>query len=191
MRIALCRTLGKILLALPALAGAAGLADRPIPVPANPHNNPWLNYPATYGTGTRQDHTGDLSSDTVTRVERFMALPSAERASFTQQSEQRALAHGHDLFNSPRLGTLGLTCQSCHTDGGTSGGAIGVGKAELAIPSLKGVAQRYPRFNAATGRVITQTEMQNNCIAMFMKGERLPAASQDAADLSYFVSTFR
>lgn len=179
-----------LLLALPALAGA-GFADRPVPLPPNPHNNPWLVYPATYGAGTKQDHTRDITADAVARTETHLARAPAERASFVQAEENRALQHGRALFNSPRLGTLGLTCQSCHTDGGTSGGSIGVGRAELPIPPLKGVALRYPRYNAATGRVITQTEMQNNCIAMFMKGTRLPAESRDAADLTLFVSRFQ
>lgn len=179
-----------VLAILPTLAVATGLGDRSIPVPANPHNNPWLNFPATYGAGSRQDHTADIPPEAISRAERFMALPLAERAARAAQAEQQALDRGGVLFRSPRLGTLGLNCQSCHPNGDSSGGVIGVGKAELAIPALKGVALRYPRFNAATGRVITQTEMQNNCIAMFMKGERLPAASAEAAELTLFVSRF-
>jgi cytochrome c len=184
------------LFALPALAYAAASAfpgaDRPIPIPPNPHNNPWLNYPATYGANAPvRNHGNDVAPDAMANLDRFMKLNETGRAAHAKNAEAQSLKRGQELFSSTRLGTLGLNCQSCHTNGGTSGGKIGVGDHELPILSLMGVAKRYPRFNASTGRVITQTEMQNNCIAMFMKGERLPAASQDAADLTYFVSTFQ
>jgi cytochrome c len=184
------------LLAHFALAFAAGPvfpgADRPIPVPPNPHNNPWLDYPSSYGANAPvRNHADDLAPDARANIDRFMKLSEAERAQQVKHAATQSLKRGQELFSSSRLGALGLSCQSCHANGGTSGGKIGVGDHELPIPSLKGVAKRYPRFNAATGRVITQTEMQNNCIAMFMKGERLPTAGADAADLTHFVSTFQ
>jgi cytochrome c len=193
----LVRTLFAAVLAATALPGiAAGFVvsgpGTPTPRPANPTNNPWLNYPTHYGSGASVHNFSDAASpDMLANMNHFMKLTEAERMAVMRQGEQAALARGQALFNDSRLGTSGLNCAACHPNGGTAGGKVGMGDHEIAIPSLVDVAQRYPHFKPLNGRVITQTEMQNNCVAMFLKGKPLASGSREAADLTYYVGSFR
>lgn len=176
------------LLLVSAAAQAKGFfigPNDPLPRPPNPHNNPWLNYPTHYGSGAEVHQFDDATA--AGNVNLFMKLGEAERKARIVQEERASLDRGSTLFNDTRLGTSGLNCMSCHPNGDTSGGKIGMGNHEIPIPALFGVAQRYPRYNISKGRVITQTEMQNNCIRMFIKGKPLAGDTQDAADLTYFV----
>ncbi len=195
MRSIAIRFFSAAIYALPMLAYAGGMVfntpDRPIPHPPNPNNNPWLNYPLTYSSGLPVHNIGGtLKADTMTNIDRFMNLPETGRLAHMKAAQETSFKRGQALFANTRLSSIGLNCMSCHPGGGSAGGKIGVGNHEIDIPSLAGVARRYPRYKPANDRVITQTEMQNNCIVMFMKGEALPASSQEAADLTYFVSQF-
>lgn len=186
--------MGMVLMSLASGLGAAGFEFRspgtPTPLPPNPHNNPWLNYPTHYGPGVVQQHGDGLPAEAMARLDRFMALGEAERKIFAAQATQTALKRGEAMFNDTRLGTTGLNCAACHPNGGTAGGKVGMGRHEVGIPSLMNVATRYPRFKPLDGRVITQTEMQNNCIRMFLKGQPLASGSQEAADLAFYVGRF-
>ncbi|MDP1904799.1 MAG: hypothetical protein Q8M09_11225 [Pseudomonadota bacterium] len=193
----LARTLFATVLAATALPGiAAGFAvsgsGTPTPRPANPSNNPWLNYPTHYGSGASVHNFSDTASpDMLVNMNRFMKLSEVERMAVMRQGEQTALARGQALFNDSHLGTSGLNCAACHPNGGTAGGKVGIGDHEIAIPSLMDVAQRYPGFKPLNGRVITQTEMQNNCTVLFLKGKPLASGTQEAADLTYYVGQFK
>lgn len=184
-----------VLLFLPRLAPAAGSPipgpREPLPVPPNPGNNPWLNFPTHYGAGAQVARHGERAPDAMARIDRFLRLPDRERQAYALAVEQASLKRGESLFADARLGTNGLNCQSCHAGGGTAGGKVGVGDHEVEIPSLRGVAGRFPRFKPGNDRVITQTEMQNNCIVMFMNGKPLDANEREAADLTHYVSRFR
>lgn len=178
------RTLLAVLLALAPMAGHAagpfflGPSD-PTPRPANPGNNPWLNYPTHYGKGAEtHDFSRAASPDRLANLNRFMKLTESERMALMRQSETESLARGRTLFNDPKLGKSGLTCAACHPGGGTAGGKVGMGEHEIAIPSLTDVSSRYPRHKPLNGRVITQTEMQNNCLVLFLQGEPLASGSQ-------------
>jgi cytochrome c len=164
----------------------------PTPRPANPANNPWLNYPTHYGSGASVHNFSDaVSPDSLASMNRFMKLNETERLAVMRQGEQGALARGQALFNDARLGSSGLNCAACHPNGGTAGGKVGIGEHEVAIPSLQDVAQRYPSYKPLNDRVITQTEMQNNCVALFLKGKPLATGTREAADLTYYVGSFR
>lgn len=187
--------MGMALLVLGPGLGAAGFEFKepgtPTPVPPNPHNNPWLNYPTHYGPGVVQQHGDGLPAEAMARLDRYMALGEGERKAFAGQAEQAAFKRGEALFNDTRLGSTGLNCAACHPGGNTAGGRVGMGSHEVDIPSLMGVSSRYPRFKPLDGRVITQSEMQNNCIRMFLKGQPLASGTREAADLTLFVGRFK
>ncbi|HNA30266.1 MAG TPA: hypothetical protein PLQ64_07145 [Thiobacillaceae bacterium] len=162
----------------------------PTPRPPNPQNNPWLNYPLFYGPGAEgsQHVHGGNAPDALANLDRFMKLDPAARAEYSRQAEAASRQRGEALFADPGLGKTGLNCHSCHLNGGTVGGTVRVGDHEVAIPALHGAAQRFPGFKPGNDRVITLTEMQNNCIVLFLQGPALDAGSQRAADLTHFVS---
>lgn len=64
-----------------------------------------------------------------------------------------------------------------------------MGKMEMPIPTLEGVAATFPKFKVPNNAVITLQEMNNNCVVMFLKGQPLPLGGQDARDLAFYVST--
>ena len=176
---------------LQAAGPVASSISTPLPRPANPGNNPWLDYPTHYGPGSVRQHGDDLPTEAMARLDRFMALTELERKAFISQAERAAFKRGEALFNDTRLGTTGLNCAACHPNGGTAGGKVGMGRHEVEIATLMNVADRYPGYKPLDGRVITQSEMQNNCIRMFMKGQPLASGTREAADLSLFVGRFR
>jgi cytochrome c len=175
---------------------AAGLTasatSTPLPRPPNPGNNPWLNYPTHYGPGATVHRFGENASpDRLAKMNRFMQLGEAARMELMKQGEQTSLARGRSLFGDARLGSNGLNCASCHPNGGTAGGKVGMGDHEIAIPSLVDVARRYPAFKAVNARVITLTDMQKNCIELFMQGKPLASGTPEAADLTHFVGNLK
>ncbi|RMD96772.1 MAG: hypothetical protein D6814_10780 [Calditrichaeota bacterium] len=136
---------------------------------------------------------GDMDQ-ALQNIDRAMKNMSAtkKRAMAKQQAAIRA---GKELFNDPNLGSNGLSCNSCHPGGGTTGGEaeiakkMGHGPYKLPIPSLIGAAARFPKYKVPNDAVITLAQMDNNCIRMFMKGKRLPLNSPESFYLAAYVSS--
>lgn len=101
--------------------------------------------------------------------------------------ERNQVAYGKGLFNEPKLGTTGATCNSCHPNGGTIGGAF----LEMPIPSLYGAAPSFPKFKQAAGREITLAEMVNLCIEIPMKGKPLKVDSEEMKALEAYLHTLK
>ena len=101
------------------------------------------------------------------------------------------LAFGEGLFKEASLGTNGQTCTSCHPGGGTTGGEAQVPMTDmrLPVPSLVGAAATFPKFKVPNNRVITLSQMNNNCIKMFMQGKPLELNSKEAIALSMYVTS--
>lgn len=96
-----------------------------------------------------------------------------------------ALRHAEQLgrawFGNPRLGTNGLSCQSCHQDGGRFS-AMESGRR---IPALVGVQHEFPRV---TGRQVkTLEDTINLCIVRHLGGRPLPVGSQRLALIDLYL----
>ncbi|MEK7398506.1 MAG: c-type cytochrome [Candidatus Poribacteria bacterium] len=105
------------------------------------------------------------------------ANPKAELA--------KAIARGKVLFNDPKLGKSGSSCNSCHPNGGTTGGQF----MGMTIPTLKGASATFPKYNASAKSVVTLQQMQNMCIQMIMKGTPQKLDSADSIALSAYVTS--
>jgi len=119
----------------------------------------------------------------------YIAAEEGKAVNQTPSDELTAsLERGKALYNKPDLGngTSGLSCNSCHPNGDTTGGEV----MGMKIPSLKGAAATFPKYKDAAGAVITLGMMDNMCIEMFLKGEGLALDSQDAVDLAAYVTSF-
>jgi cytochrome c len=107
-------------------------------------------------------------------------------------SEER----GKKLFNDTTLGMgkSGQSCASCHSEGGTVGGASEMEwkgmKMKVAIPTLKGAAAHFPKPMGPMKAVVTVAGMDNMCIMTFLKGMPLDLNSQAATDLEAYVTSF-
>ena len=119
-------------------------------------------------------------------------LPKAMMTKQESSSER-----GKKLFNSAKLSANGMTCNSCHPGGGTTGGSVQTpmkseltGKPyDLPVPSLVGAAATFPKFKVPNDRVIALREMNNNCTMMFLSAKPLPVNSQEAIDLAAYVTS--
>ena len=99
---------------------------------------------------------------------------------------QAAIRHGHHLFATGTFGGNGLTCQSCHTDGGMGPGRMANGHV---FPSLANAAAIFPRFSPRAGRVVTLEDQVRACIAGALGGKPVKSGSLDMTDLvSYLTS---
>lgn len=94
---------------------------------------------------------------------------------------------GKALFNDPKLGTTGGTCNSCHPNGGTIGGKVG----DMPIPDLHGSAETFPKFKAWAGREVTLAEMNNFCITQVLKGKSLDPESVEMKSLEAYLFTLK
>ncbi len=124
------------------------------------------------------DPNSKPSSQTSTSSKKTSATdPKAELA--------RVIAGGKMLFNDPKLGKSGSSCNTCHPGGGTTGGQF----MSMAIPALKGAAATFPKYNASAKSVITLQQVQNMRIKMMMKGTPLKLDSADSIALSAYVTS--
>lgn len=121
-------------------------------------------------------------------MKKFMMLSTPDRQAYVMQKQQDSLEHGGELFASASLGTNGFSCSTCHPGGKTTGGKVPMGKMQMPIPSLVGVAATFPKFKPGNDAVITLAEMNNNCVVMFMKGQPIPLGSEGARDLAFYIT---
>jgi len=104
---------------------------------------------------------------------------------------EQSITNGKVLFSNDNLGanTTGMSCDSCHPGGKTTGGNINMGKMAMPIPTLIGTAATFPKYKAGAGKVVRLDQMNNMCITMIMKGKALDLESQDAVDLAAYVTS--
>jgi len=98
-----------------------------------------------------------------------------------------AVKRGKALFSDPELGTNGMSCNSCHKDGGTVDGIMG----EMKVMAFEGLNAKYPRYMSMMGqidKVITLDQMVNFCVVNPMAGTALAADDQQLADLVAYCS---
>ncbi len=112
------------------------------------------------------------------------------------QTLEESMARGTKLFNDTTLGMnkSGQSCASCHSEGGTVGGASEMKwkgmKMKVAIPTLKGAAAHFPKPMGPMKKVVSLAGMSNMCIMTFLKGRPLDLNSQEAIDLAAYVTSF-
>jgi len=112
------------------------------------------------------------------------------------QTLEESTERGRRLFNDTTLGLnkSGQSCASCHSEGGTVGGASEMTwkgmKMKVAIPTLKGAAAHFPKPMGPMKKVVTLAGMGNMCIMTFLKGRPLDLNSQEATDLEAYVTSF-
>jgi cytochrome c len=98
-----------------------------------------------------------------------------------------SVKRGEALFNDAKLGTSGMTCNSCHMKGGTMDGKMG----EMSIKAFDAVHTTYPKFMGMAGKVMTLDQVINYCIMSPLKGTPLAWDDQRLADLAAYVSTVK
>ena len=98
----------------------------------------------------------------------FGALSFAEEKEADPKQElKQAITRGKDLFADESLGTNGMSCNSCHVEGGTKAGKMG----DMEIPPFTNVAKKYPMYFKMAEKVMTLDQVINWCILTPMEGK--------------------
>lgn len=126
-------------------------------------------------------------------MDMMMAKSSSEKMSHVAAKTAAALKQGSAMFNDPSTGggTNGLSCNSCHPSGGTTGGEAQIPMREymIPVPSLVGAAATFPKYKVPNNAVITLQQMNNNCIRMFMSGDGLELNTPGAWSLEAHIAS--
>ena len=107
------------------------------------------------------------------------ADPAAELA--------KSVANGKLLFSDTTLGTSGMTCNSCHMEGGTKAGKMG----EMAVPAWDNLAAKYPMYFMMAKRVMTLEQVVQFCITNPLKGKPLAWDDQKLTDLTAYCASVK
>lgn len=133
-------------------------------------------------------------------MDKFMATKDAMMGlpMHLKKTQDDAISWGEELFNDKKaLSTNGQACASCHPGGGTTGGEAetpmpseATGKPyKLPIPTLVGAAATFPKYKVPNDQVIDLTDMQNNCMMMFMAAQPPAKNSKESRALTAYVSS--
>jgi thiosulfate dehydrogenase len=107
------------------------------------------------------------------------ADPAAELA--------KSIANGKKLFGDTSLGTSGLTCNSCHAEGGTMEGKMG----DQIIPAWDNLAPKYPKYFKMAQRVYTLDQVVQFCIVNPLKGKAIAWDDQKLTDLTAYCASVK
>lgn len=140
-----------------------------------------------------------MKNGAMKNMDKYMGTPDAMKTELpkaVKEKQKTSLENGERFFNSTTaLSANGQACASCHPGGATTGGTVQTpmkseltGKPyDLPVPTLIGAAATFPKFKVPNDRVITVSEMANNCIMMFMAAKPLPLKSQEMTDLTAYL----
>lgn len=97
----------------------------------------------------------------------------------------KSVENGKSLFNDTTLGTSGMTCNSCHMEGGTKAGKMG----DMAVSAFDNLAAKHPKFFRMARKVMTLDQVVNWCIMMPLKGKPLAWDDQKLTDLTAYCAS--
>ena len=109
---------------------------------------------------------------------------AGEKGADSKQELKQAIMRGKALFVDESLGTNGMSCNSCHVEGGTKPGKMG----DMEIPPFTDVAKKYPMYFKMAEKVMTLDQVINWCILTPMEGKPLTWDDQRLADLTTYVT---
>ena len=95
-----------------------------------------------------------------------------------------AYKRGMELFKDASLGTTGMSCNSCHMEGGMKPGKMG----DMEIKPFNKVGAHYPKYFMMGKKVMTLDQVVNFCITTPMKGEALKWDDPRLTDLTTYVT---
>ena len=104
-----------------------------------------------------------------------------------QAELQKSIERGKALFMDTALGTSGMSCNSCHMEGGTKAGKMG----DMTIKAFDNLAAKYPKYFMMAKKVMTLDQVNNWCIVNPMKGKALSWDSQKLTDLTAYVASVK
>lgn len=135
---------------------------------------------------------GDMAAG-LHNMDKVMKTKSEQLIPHINSIQESTLAYGKQLFSDPKLGgaTQGVSCNSCHPNGGTTGGEaqIPMRQYRMPIPSLIGAGSTFPKYKVPNATVIGLKEMNNNCNRMFMGAKGLKLDGREGIALEAYVKS--
>ncbi len=100
---------------------------------------------------------------------------------------QKSIERGMALFSDTTLGTSGLTCNSCHMEGGTREGKMG----DQTLAAFDNLGAKYPKYFMMAKRVMTLDQVVIYCIVNPLKGKPPAWDDQKLTDLTAYVASVK
>jgi cytochrome c len=100
---------------------------------------------------------------------------------------QKSVERGKALFGDTTLGTSGLTCNSCHMEGGTKEGKM----EDMTLAAFDNLAAKYPKFFKMADRVMTLDQVVIFCIVNPLKGKPPAWDDHKLTDLTAYVASVK
>jgi len=96
----------------------------------------------------------------------------------------KSVERGKALFNDKSLGTNGMTCNTCHPEGGTKD----AGK----VKAFDNLACKYPKYwEGMSNTVMTLTQVVQWCIVNPLKGKPLAWDDPKLTDLTAYCASIK
>jgi cytochrome c len=115
--------------------------------------------------------TSAQSEHIAKAIEKILGDPGAAEQ---REAWLSAVDRGEELFRSTALGTTGKSCSTCHT-----------------VPSLRNVADGFPKFDQVRKRFVGIDEAINFMIEDKLKGKPLPPNDQKYFDLLAYLKSLK
>jgi thiosulfate dehydrogenase len=119
----------------------------------------------------------------------LIAFSQAEKKEAAQVDPDAALKesieNGKKLFMDASLGTSGMSCNSCHAEGGTKDNEMG----NMTMKAFDNLNVQYPKYFPMAKKVMTLDQVVNLCITNALKGEALSWDDQKLADLVAYIAS--
>ena len=112
--------------------------------------------------------------DQAALKESLMKILSDPKVAASRSAWDETVAKGREVFNDTTLGTTGKSCASCHRP-----------------EDLKGVAERYPQFDAKLDRVVVLQEWLRMMIEVKLEGKPLPLGDSRTTALEAYLKSLR
>jgi thiosulfate dehydrogenase len=109
-----------------------------------------------------------------------------QQATAAEPQLEKAIQGGQALFVHETFEGNGMTCQSCHVNGGVGLGKLANG---TAIPSLSNAATIFPRFNPRANKVVTLEDQLRNCIVGALQGKPPTYGSEQLTQLVSYIAS--
>ena len=109
-----------------------------------------------------------------------------QHAAAAEPELEQAIQNGKALFVHETFGGNGMTCESCHLNGGVGSGQSAKGST---IPSLSNSGTIYPRFESKKNKVITLEEKIQNCVAGALRGNPPAYGSEQMTQLVTYITS--
>jgi thiosulfate dehydrogenase len=100
---------------------------------------------------------------------------------------QKSVALGKALFSDTTLGTSGMSCNSCHMEGGTMGGEM----KGMTVSAFDNLGAKYPKYFMMGKRVMTLDQVVIFCIVNPLKGKPPAWDDQKLTDLTAYVASVK